>query len=330
MGDIVLTSPVVRCLKTQVPGVEIHYLVKESFAQILQGSPYIDQLHTLDPRNRKALIRTLRGQRFDRIIDLHHNLRTLGFKQELRVPARSFPKLNMEKWIRIYLRWNILPDLSVVDRYMKTVEDLGVVNDQQGLDYFIPPGGGFPEERLPLTHRRGFLAMAIGATRYTRRLLDTQLKEICHKISMPVVLLGGRAEKGTGAMLQESFPGKVFNTCGLLTLHQSADLVRQARLVLAHDTGLMHIAAAFHKPVIAVYGSSIPEFGMYPYYGNNHLRRDISGNWDLIQIPHLYCRPCAKFGYDFCPLGHFKCIRSLDMDQIIGKAERRWNQVQQQ
>ena len=109
-------------------------------------------------------------------------------------------------------------------------------------------------------------------------------------------------------------PFKVYNACGKFSINESADLVRQAKLVISHDTGLMHIAAAFRKPVISVWGNTVPEFGMYPYFGQSDLQQ--MKPFDIVEINGLACRPCSKIGYEKCPKGHFKCMEQIDPAHI--------------
>src|SRR5437868_7515395 len=132
IGDIVLTTPVIRCLKKQVKGAEVHYALKKSFADTLAHHPYVDKKFFLED-DLSALISELKKEKYDYIIDLHHNQRTFWIKQRLGVTSFSFSKLNLEKWLLVNLKINRLPGVSIVDRYMKTVESFGVKNDGQGL-----------------------------------------------------------------------------------------------------------------------------------------------------------------------------------------------------
>src|SRR5438093_10063341 len=120
IGDIVLTTPVIRCLKKQVANAEIHYLTKKGYAPILSANPFVDKLHILD-NDLDAVITELKRENFDLIVDLHHNLRSLKVKKSLKVPARSFNKLNIEKWLLTNLKLNVMPSEHIVDRYLKTV-----------------------------------------------------------------------------------------------------------------------------------------------------------------------------------------------------------------
>src|SRR5665811_495333 len=138
IGDIVLTTPVVRCLRKKFPDAQIHYLTKQSFASIVLTNAYINKVHVFKD-DMDAIIEELKKENFDYIIDLHHNLRTLRIKQVLKkIKSFSFNKLNIQKWVFVNFKINIMPDKHIVDRYMETVKSLGVVNDGLGLDYFIP------------------------------------------------------------------------------------------------------------------------------------------------------------------------------------------------
>ena len=135
IGDIVLTTPVIRCIKQQLPNVEIHYLTKRNFKSILSSNPNIDKLHLLE-ETLSATISSLKAEKFDLIIDLHHNLRTLIIKIKLGVKSSSFDKLNWQKWLLVNLKINRMPDVHLVDRYFATVRFLGVKNDEKALDYY--------------------------------------------------------------------------------------------------------------------------------------------------------------------------------------------------
>lgn len=149
-----------------------------------------------------------------------------------------------------------------------------------------------------------------------------KLQELCQKINHPIILLGGREDAIEGDAIASVDPIKVYNACGKFSLHESADLVRQSKLVIAHDTGLMHIAAALKKQVIAVWGSTTPSFGMVPYYGQ-HFLRSHTQPYDDAQVLKLWCRPCTKIGRNKCPQGHFKCMKKMDIDAVVAMVERR-------
>jgi ADP-heptose:LPS heptosyltransferase len=318
IGDIVLTSPVLRCLKTQLPLSDIHYLTKPAFEPILAASPYIDRILLLDDAP-GSQIRMLREEGYDQVIDLHHNVRTLRIVNALKAPAHSFSKLNAEKWLMVNFKWNMLPDTSIVDRYMAAVAHLGVINDGLGLDYFISPGDQVDEASLPPAHRDGYIALVIGAAHYTKKMPREKLRELCGKLPGPILLLGGPEDRTSGEFISSPDPVRIFNGCGKFRINQSADLIKRSMLVVSHDTGLMHIAAAFKKQVISIWGNTIPEFGMFPYYGRNTITR-ADPRFSIFENRHLNCRPCSKIGYSQCPKTHFRCMNDIDLDKVAENA----------
>jgi ADP-heptose:LPS heptosyltransferase len=307
IGDIVLTTPVVRCVKEQVNGVELHYLTKKVFEPVLAGNPYIDKIHFLKDSLSETIF-DLRSENFDRIIDLHHNIRTLIIKQRLGKPSSSFNKLNWQKWLFVRFKINMLPEEHIVDRYLKTVEFLGVKNDGHGLDYFLVNNHDLAL-LLPPSHQQ-YIAVVIGAQHATKRLPVERLIALCQQIRQAVVLLGGPEDLERGQTIMAASGLHVFNGCGKFKLDQSAFLVKMASAVITHDTGLMHIAAAFKKRILSVWGNTVPEFGMYPY---------MPGESHIFEVQGLSCRPCSKIGYRKCPLGHFKCMNNIDLLAIIQK-----------
>lgn len=316
IGDIVLTTPVIRCLKKQVPGAEVHFLTKDSFRSVVEHNPYIDKLHVL-AHSWELMIEELRTEEYDYIIDLHHNTKTLKVKNALKKKSFSFYKLNIQKYFYTAFKINMLPKVHIVDRYLRTVESFGVKNDGAGLDYFIAPHEETKKEDIPASHSAGYIACVIGAAHATKRWPVHKWKEFCNEMKHPIILLGGPEDAANGNEIASMDVVKVYNACGKFKLNESADLVRKAKLVITNDTGLMHIAAAYKKPIISLWGNTVPSFGMTPYYGDAPVA-------DLIlQINKLWCRPCSKIGYNKCPLGHFKCMEKISSQELREKVMRR-------
>jgi len=311
IGDIVLTTPVVRCLKQQVPGAEVHYLTKKQYAPLLAANPYIDRIWAFED-NFGELMPELKKQQFDFIADLHRNARSAWVVVNLRRPAATFPKLNLQKWLLATFRMDLLPNVHIVDRYFKAVRKFGIRNDGKGLDHFIPPAEEVDLTILPESHRDGYYAFVIGARHNTKIFPAERVAALCARLSRPVVLLGGPEDHHRAILIASLAGGRVFNACGQFTINQSASLIRQSEKVITNDTGLMHIAAALKKPVVSIWGNTVPAFGMYPYLPEE--MRDLS---TIVEVKGLHCRPCSKLGYDTCPKKHFDCMNRIDDDQIL-------------
>lgn len=310
IGDIVLTSPVVRCIKEQKPEIEIHFLTKKSFKSLLENNPYISKIHTIE-KNVSEVIEDLKKENFDFIVDLHHNLRSAETKLKLNKPSCSFQKLNLKKWLLVNMKVNKMPDLHVVDRYLKTVETLGIKNDNKGLDFFIPTKDEINLSSLPITHQNGYIGFVIGAKFATKKLPTSKIISICKKLNQPIILLGGKEDITVANEIEKELGANIYNTCGKYNLNQSASLIKQANKIISHDTGLMHIAAAFKKEIISVWGNTIPALGFAPYLPHSSSK--------IVEVRNLSCRPCSKIGYDKCPKGHFKCMMEIDEGKIINK-----------
>ncbi|MDB4835250.1 glycosyltransferase family 9 protein [Cyclobacteriaceae bacterium] len=325
IGDIVLTTPVVRCLKNQLDNAQIHYVTKPGFRGVLEENPYIDKVHILT-ESLGELITELKAEKFDYVIDLHSNLRSLVIKKRLGVKSYTFDKLNFKKYLLVNFKINRMPNIHIVDRYMATIEKLGVHNDNKGLDYFYNQKDEVEQGWLPTPfYEAGFSAFAIGGQHATKRLPIDKLLELCAKINGPIVLLGGPEDVEVAQQVEQFFaPGKnvsadlteglnkrtvIFNGVGKFNLNQSASIVKQAQRVFTHDTGVMHIAAAFQKEVFSIWGNTVPELGMYPY----------QTKFTIFEVKDLSCRPCSKIGYDECPKGHFKCMNEQKFDLFINK-----------
>jgi heptosyltransferase-2 len=317
IGDIVLTTPVVRHLKKQVEDAEIHYLTKSIYAPLLESNPYIDRVHVFDG-DIKACINLLRKEEFDYVIDLHHNLRTARIKHGMRRIAFSVHKLNWLKWLYVTCKKDRLPDRHMVDRNLDTILNFIDEQDDQGLDYFIPKKSEVHIPSLPEAYGLGYIGLSIGAQHETKKLPVESLVKLCQKLEYPVIILGGPEDQERGALIVSSLPGKdILNACGQYSINESASLVRQAKVLITHDTGLMHIGAAFQLKIISVWGNTVPRFGMYPY------RADPSSV--QFEVNGLPCRPCSKIGYQKCPKGHFKCMLEQDLDALASTATHLWN-----
>ena len=311
IGDIVLTTPVIRCLRLQMPEAEIHFLSRQNFRDVLEHNPYINK-NIFYKDDVDEVISELKKEKYDYIIDLHHNIRSLRVKRALKTKSFSFNKLNIEKWLIVNLKINRLPQQHIVDRYLETISSFGIKNDGQGLDYFISAKEEKAIEKLPEAFGKNFIAWAIGAHHATKQLPIEKMISIARKIKLPVVILGGKEDINKSKELIKQFQSLVFNGCGIFSINESAAIIKHAQHVLTHDTGMMHIAAAFRKNIISVWGNTIPEFGMSPY-----LPAAFATNSLIVQVNNLSCRPCSKIGFQKCPKGHFKCMKEINENEII-------------
>ena len=251
-------------MKKQLPDAEIHYLTKKEYSSLLSSNPYIDKVHTFDG-NLSETVSLLKKENIDYIIDLHHNLRSFLLKLRLHKPAYSFNKINLRKWILVQLKIDFLPKNHIVDRYLKTVRKFGVKNDGLGLDFFIPDKDLVKTEDLPVELRAGYVVISAGAKHFTKQVPVEKMIEVCNRLKKPVIILGGKEDFQKAELVKQGSLSYIYNGCGKYSINQSASIIQNSKAVISADTGLMHIAAAFHKIVFSIWGNTVPEFGMSPY-----------------------------------------------------------------
>ncbi len=311
IGDIVLTTPVVRCIRnTYGENCVIHYATKKAFAGWLEQNTYIDHVHVLNEGESvfSFVKKIKRDFRIHAIADLHHNLRSLIIKWHFPfVPKASFPKMNIRKWLYVRFKWNTMPDVHVVERYFKAVEFLGVQYDGKGLDFFVSAQDEARAAEL-VQAETGYSVVTVGAKFATKALPEDKMTELVRNIPGKIILLGGKEDTEKARHIYENCPGKdITDLCGKCSLGISAAVVKNATHVYAHDTGLMHIAAAFNRPITLFWGNTTPRLGMGPFLAQNAPLKPA-----FREVQGLSCRPCSKIGYAECPLGHFKCMREQD------------------
>ena len=294
----------VRCFKKQT-GAEIHYLVKQSFAHTIHDNPYIDKIHVYKPDSSTS-VSNLKAENFDLIVDLQKNMKSFKISQSLGVKTIRFNKMNVRKWLTVNLKINNLPKgKHLVDRYFDALSETGIKDDGEGLDYFIMPEDEFDAQEL-IKGIPEFQVLVLGATYFTKRIPKERCIDIISLYPHTTIMLGGQDVHQLAGEISALLPAKVVNFCGKIGLGVSAGIIKHAEKIFTGDTGLMHIAAALQKELLVLWGNTIPDFGMYPFYGYNHQAKHKN-----LQVDGLSCRPCSKLGYDHCPKGHFRCMMDI-------------------
>lgn len=317
IGDIILCTPVFRCIKMQVENAELHFVTKRQFEAVTATNPYIDKFFYLDNRL-DDVIAALKKEDYDYVIDLHNNIRSNAIKKAIGRRSATINKLNFKKFLLTKLKIDIMPDRHITYRSLDAAKILGVKDDGLGLDFFIPGEMKIDENDLPHGHVAGFIAIVIAANHFTKNLPVHKVKELCNKIDFPIVLVGGPSEKEKGDEIALQDKIKIYNACGKFNLYESADIVRKARAVISQDTGMQYIACALQKPVLAIWGGTSPRLEVEPYYGKKFMSKH-PGFYENIFLD-LWCQPCSKYGKSYCPLVHFNCMEKQDTDYIARRA----------
>ena len=310
IGDIVLTFTVASTIKSLYPHCKIDFVTKPHFKELLNACPDLDTIYTLTGTVAQ-LRKEIDFNQYDAILDLHHNLRSrilLGFQFG---KVYRFPKNNIEKWL--LTTFKIRPKIirHVTERYLETLSAytkapiVGIA-----LAYRVPDASKIDIKETFQVEPSKYVAVAIGAQFATKRMPTDLLVELIQKINLPVLLLGAKEDQLTAnEILEQCTSNIIFSAVGTATIHESAWLVKNAKALLTHDTGLMHIGASFEVPLHVIWGNTTRDFGMYPY----RVEQEQVFNYE---VSGLSCRPCSKIGHQSCPKGHFSCMRQQDLVAI--------------
>lgn len=302
LGDVVLCSPVIRTIKLQ-KDCEIHFLTKPIYKDLINENPYISKcIYYIDDISLKE---QLQIEEYELVIDLHYNVRTARIKRWLDCPSIEFHKANIEKWLMVSLKIDRLPHMHLVDRYFAALSSIDVVNDDEGLEVH------FTKAKPILEHSDNYVVIAFGTAHFTKTMPISLVNNILEKLDYKIILIGGEEHMDSSKELKIS--REIINMIGKTSLRESIQIIQESVVVLAGDTGMMHIAAALKKPTVSVWGSTIPAFGMTPYYGKYDIPHHI------IEQKELVCRPCSKIGKPSCPKGHFDCMRKISAEVVVSK-----------
>lgn len=308
-GDILLTTPIIRAIHQQIDGAEIHYLLNRKYQGVLETNPYIAKIHSFK-NGISEKTDELKAENFDFIIDLQYNKKTKNLCKHLGLPCSFVKRHSFRHWVCVRLKINTLPQKHHVERYFEAVEAIGVHNDYQGLEYYIPEERTFDTDTLPVFFEDGFVAVILEANRVTQRIPISKIVEISTILHKPIVLLGGKNVESLGKEIVSQLGDRAFNICGQLTFDQTASIISKSACVLTGDTDLMHLAVAMHKPICSLWGSTVPEFGKYPYMPNER------SMFRIFEVCSLKCRPCARAGFKKCPRRHFRCMNKISAMEV--------------
>lgn len=324
LGDILLTTPLVRALKQRFPGCQLDYLTGSRYQELLTANPHIDGIISLHSgtgiaETRKTAAR-LADRNYDVLIDVHGSVRSLLFRWGSRIPVvLTFKKLRFQRSVLILLKRSIYPDdRSMALRMLDTAASLGIRDDGGGLDFFVNEDVKQEALRLIAAERPpgqgGLIGLAPGARHNTKRWLIDRWRQLAkmlvEKHDATIVVLGGDNDRGIGNQVSDGLGIRARNCAGQLTLAGSAAVLSHCRAVITNDTGVLHMAAARQVPVVAIFGPTVRAFGFYPF-----------------RVPYriversLYCRPCTTKGSPRCPLGHFRCMKEIASANVLSAFE---------
>ncbi|MEP6745566.1 MAG: glycosyltransferase family 9 protein [Gemmatimonadota bacterium] len=313
MGDILLTSALVRVLRARHPEAHIAFLVKAQFAPLVNESPRLSEVITYrDGDPLLPLARELRDRRFTHLLDLHGSLRSRAL--HLLAPGRwrEYSKRRVVREILIRLKRNVYHDtVPEAERYFDAAEGLDVRPDGQGLEFFVSAAAVAEVDAWlatrGLTGQR-FTLLGPGAAHFSKRWPPehwTALAAALARGGRALVVTGGGAEREVGDAIVAAARAaradvRAENSAGEFALQETGALLQRAEALAVGDTGVMHMATAVGAPIVALMGPTVRPFGFFPYQANA-----------TILERNLYCRPCSAFGGPTCPERHHRCLREI-------------------
>ncbi|MCU0452452.1 MAG: lipopolysaccharide heptosyltransferase II [Bacteroidetes bacterium] len=332
IGDIVLASPLIRAMRSRFPTAQIDFVTKTEHAELVRSHHALNYTFTYDSGTGfdglRALKRRLAAERYDLVIDIHNSLRS-RFIRSLR-GVRDIVVIDkrvLERTALVKFKKNLYREIvSVADRYLEPVAPWGIVNDGKGLELHITDevlfGVNARMARLRLHRYEAAFGLCPGARHFTKRWPAERFAAAGTKLAQEfdgvILLFGGpedrqMAEEIAATIGAEAGPERVINLAGELSLMETAAAFEYVDVVVTNDSGLMHLASARHRPLVAVFGSTVREFGFFPVHSEA----------TTIEVPGLGCRPCSHIGRAACPEGHLRCLTDTTVEAVVRAVRER-------
>jgi heptosyltransferase-2 len=306
LGDVVLTTPLLRAIRRRHPEAHVTFVVQARYAEVLMGNPAVNHIVAVDPKEPPARIaQRLAPPRFDAQLDLQGSLRSRRLRRLVGGPWGLADRRRVARWLLLWLGWDTYgAHVPMAERYFSAAGALQVRPDGGPPEVFPTPED---EARASALAPSGCVALAPGARWQTKRWPPEHWRALVERLRAR-----GRAVVAVGSAEERdllSGPG-IIDAYGL-SFRATAAVLRRARVVVANDSGLMHLATAVGRPVVVLLGPTVRGFGFLPY-----------GVPARILERPLGCRPCSPYGGDHCPLGHHRCMIEIEPDAVAAAVER--------
>ena len=298
-GDILLATPVIRSIKKNYPDLEIDFVIREQYSDILKENIYLHKVFTYTENNQEKseLINNLIEQKYDLVVDLQNNFRSKELLKSLKCPKLKFRKRDFDKFLLVNFKINRLKNAPPIPiRYAEALGNLSL--DDESLDIFSSN-----QPNPTLITEKIYIGLCPGSKHFTKRWPMEHfinLGKLLEQNGYNVVLFGGKDDLHLCSELADRL-NNVVNLCNDNDLLQTAADMNKCKVIFCNDSGLMHLATAVKVPVIAFFGSTVEEFGFFPYKSKSM----------ILQLENLKCRPCSHIGRKSCPEKHFKCLNEI-------------------
>lgn len=339
IGDIVLTTPLIRTIKKLYPDSEISLIVKKEYQELFK--------YNVENGTLIILLNYINTEKFDIIFDLHNNIKSNLIKffsnAELKItynkdilerrllvfnsfirrklikispinPPRSLRYLGTESGattLKIMKYDDLKNIVHTIDRYFYAAKDiLGDHNISHKLEIEISDKEKDFSSKL-LQENDILIGFNPGGKNLTKRWPAEKYielgKKIIEDLKAKIIIFGDKNDDEVAEDIKKNIGDKnVINVAGKTNLLELSSLINKCKLFITGDTGPMHIANAFDVPVIAIFGPTVVEFGFYP-----------TGVNDVVLCLDLYCRPCSLHGGKKCPILTFDCMNKINADDVF-------------
>jgi lipopolysaccharide heptosyltransferase II len=329
LGDILLATPLVRQLRQKYPRVQLDFLVRKEYAELLRHHPGLSRLIEFDVRQGFTSLQKLRKEIhrtcYDVVLDIHNNLRSrylcfaLPFLSFFRTRVYRICKNQFVRFLLVKFKINLYRRLygrviPVWEKYLLTARSLGIIADGRQLELYLPEEDIIAAQnfRLSLTGNNWEIVIAPGAKHFSKRWPEESFAELIQqlyaKTGMRTILVGGDEDILVIEKILQKLPeGMAASAAGRLSLLETAALIRQSKLMISNDSGLMHLGSALDVPLVAIFGSTVEELGFFPN----------SPKAIVVENHGLYCRPCSHIGRSSCPEKHFRCMKEITPEKVL-------------
>jgi heptosyltransferase II len=313
IGDIVLTTPLVRALKRRHAGAELIYVTKRAMAPLVADNPHLAHVVALEPGEALPhLARRLRAFQATHGLDLHGSLRSAALRLLVRCRWSGYAKRKLARATLIATKIDLYRGrVPVAERYFEAARRLDVRPDGGPPEFFV--GAAARERVARWLEGRGLadaplVALAPGAAHATKRWPIGHWQALAERLRAAgyrLVVLGGPDDRGAARQLGPWGD----SAAGEFTLQETGACLARAKVLVSGDSGVMHMASGVDTPVVALFGPTVEAFGFFPYGGRS-----------AVLEQDLRCRPCSSAGTARCPLGHHRCLVDLAPDAVAAAA----------
>lgn len=320
IGDILLTTPLLRAIRTKWPGARLTFLTKRQYVPLVSDNPNVTEVFGVAPQDTvRGIAAQIRTVKYTHRLDLQGGLRTVPLRAVARGPWSGFSHRRLARELLIRFKHNRYNEhVPVAERYFEAARDLDVTPDDGPPEFFVNPLADEKAAawlaRAGVGTKRPLVAIAPGAAHATKRWPGQHWIKLVRQIAATgadVVALGGPEDSALGAEIAARSGAQVASATGDLSLQETGAVLKRAAALISGDTGVMHMATGVGTPVVALFGPTVRQFGFFPY--NAHAS---------VVERNLPCRPCSSHGSEACPLQHHLCMREIQPDMVFATLTR--------